>query len=96
MKRQKNSKKQSKNDSKSKPSESPSFIFDCVLALALNKITSDWYKNRFMYSEGPERYFEAWIEVNGISCFGYLFERDLFRYFVAFILKLQNVKNQNG
>ena len=61
-----------------------------VMVLALNKLVNDWFHNRFLYSEGPEKYFEDWVDANNVS-FSPTFESQLFTLYVKFLIMRGNI-----
>ena len=58
---------------------------ECVLGLVLGKLVIDWSNGGFVYSEGPEKYFEDWVDANHAS-FNADFERNLFGCFIKYLI----------
>lgn len=85
MKPRKNSKRRKKTNS----GFSSLALEKQVMVLALNKVTTDWYRNKFTFSEGPEKYFEDWMEVNNME-FSETFKTELFSLFVKFLIMRAN------
>ena len=82
--------KQKKNQKPIQNNVEPADLENQVMALALNKLINDWFRNRFIYSEGPEKYFEDWVNVNNVA-FNPTFENRLFVLFVRFLIMRGNI-----
>lgn len=63
----------------------PDLISTQVFNLALNKLLTDYLRNRQAYKDGIEKYFEDWLSTNFYT-WTVDFENKLLRAFIALVL----------